>query len=246
MGRFFLSLSRLQDIELGMKEMNVRRVLAMIAVVGLASMAFGAEDEAPKVQLETLAEKFSYALGLQVGAFLASQGDVDLTLFMRGVDDVLKKRKPLLTRQEAADVKEEFSRKRKEELAVNNKKEGKAFLAENKKKENVVTTASGLQYTVLSKGDGATPKATDRVRVHYEGTLINGTVFDSSYKRGEPVSFPVNGVIAGWTEALQLMKVGSKYRLFIPSGLAYKDRGAGNIIGPHATLIFDVELLGIE
>jgi len=230
MGRFFLSLSRLQDIELGMKEMNVRRVLAMIAVVGLASMAFGAEDEAPKVQLETLAEKFSYALGLQVGAFLASQGDVDLTLFMRGVDDVLKKRKPLLTRQEAADVKEEFSRKRKEELAVNNKKEG----------------ASGLQYTVLSKGDGATPKATDRVRVHYEGTLINGTVFDSSYKRGEPVSFPVNGVIAGWTEALQLMKVGSKYRLFIPSDLAYKARGAGNDIGPHATLIFDVELLGIE
>lgn len=227
--------------------MKVKRVLVMIAMVGIVSTAFGADgEEAPSVQLETLSAKFSYALGLQVGAFLESQGDVDLALFMRGVNDVLKKGTPLLTRQEAADVKEEFSRKRKEELSMKNKEEGQAFLAANKKKEEVVTTPSGLQYTVLGKGEGATPKATDRVRVHYEGTLIDGTVFDSSYKRGEPVSFPVNGVIAGWTEALQLMKVGSKYRLFIPSDLAYKDRGAGNVIGPHATLVFDVELLGIE
>ena len=127
-----------------------------------------------------------------------------------------------------------------------NKKEGEAFLAENKKKEGVKTLASGLQYKVIKEGTGKTPKATDKVSTHYQGTLIDGTEFDSSYKRGEPATFPVNGVIPGWTEALQLMKVGSKWQLFVPSKLAYGEKGAGPIIGPNAVLIFTVELLAIK
>ena len=123
---------------------------------------------------------------------------------------------------------------------------GELFLQENKQKEGVVTTLSGLQYIVLREGDGQRPKVTDTVKVHYRGTFIDGTEFDSSYSRGEPAVFPVNGVIAGWTEALQRMRVGSKYRVFVPPKLAYGERGAGDVIGPNETLIFDVELLGIE
>ena len=133
-----------------------------------------------------------------------------------------------------------------EALAKENKKQGEVFLAENKKKKNVTTTKSGLQYIVLRKGKGKKPKATEQVKVHYKGTLIDGTEFDSSYKRREPVTFPVNRVIPGWSEALQLMNVGSKYQLFIPSNLAYGERGGGPQIGPNATLIFEVELLSIE
>jgi FKBP-type peptidyl-prolyl cis-trans isomerase FklB len=131
-------------------------------------------------------------------------------------------------------------------LVEKNKKEGEIFLAENKKKEGVVTLPSGLQYKVIKEGTGETPKLTDTVTVNYSGTLIEGTEFDSSYRRGQPATFPVKGVIAGWTEALQLMKVGSKWQLFIPSNLAYGERGAGRDIGPNTTLIFDVELLSIK
>src|SRR3989338_270904 len=131
-------------------------------------------------------------------------------------------------------------------LGGKNKKEGEAFLAENKKKEGVKTTASGLQYKVIKNGNGKKPKATDTVTVHYKGTLIDGTEFDSSYKRGEPTSFPVNQVIAGWTEALQLMNVGSKWQLFIPANLGYGDRGAGPQIGPNAAFIFEVELISLK
>jgi FKBP-type peptidyl-prolyl cis-trans isomerase len=123
---------------------------------------------------------------------------------------------------------------------------GKKFLEENKKKKGVTVTASGLQYEVVKQGNGATPKATDTVKVHYKGTLLDGTEFDSSYKRGQPASFPVNGVIKGWTEALQLMKVGDTFKLVIPADLAYGERGAGGMIGPNATLVFEVELLGVE
>ncbi len=144
-----------------------------------------------------------------------------------------------------AAVKKEVQ---KEEMSVEeqNLNEGKAFLAENKKKAGVTTTSSGLQYEVLTQGNGPKPTASDSVKVHYEGTLINGTVFDSSYKRGQSISFPLNGVIRGWTEGVQLMNVGSKFRFYIPSDLAYGVRGAGRDIGPNSTLIFDVELLGIE
>jgi FKBP-type peptidyl-prolyl cis-trans isomerase FklB len=133
-----------------------------------------------------------------------------------------------------------------QQLADKNQKEGEVFLAENKKKKGVVTLPSGLQYHVITAGTGKIPKATDTVTTHYRGTLIDGTEFDSSYKRGEPASFPVNGVIKGWTEALQLMKVGSKWQLFIPSNLAYGPQGAGQVIGPSATLIFEIELLSIK
>jgi FKBP-type peptidyl-prolyl cis-trans isomerase FklB len=127
-----------------------------------------------------------------------------------------------------------------------NQKEGEAFLAENKKKEGVITLPSGLQYKVIKAGSGNKPKATDTVSVHYQGTLVNGTEFDSSYRRGQPVSFPVNGVIPGWTEALQLMEAGAKWQIVIPSNLAYGDRGAGPQIGPNATLIFEIELISIQ
>jgi FKBP-type peptidyl-prolyl cis-trans isomerase FklB len=142
-----------------------------------------------------------------------------------------------MTQKKTAQMKEAGDR---------NKKEGEKFIADNKKKEGVITTASGLQYKIITKGTGASPKATDTVSVHYKGTLIDGKEFDSSYRRGQPASFPVNGVIKGWTEALQLMKEGSKWQLFIPSELAYGDRGAGRDIGPNSTLIFDVELISIK
>ena len=140
-------------------------------------------------------------------------------------------------------------KKREEEqkkLAEKNAKEGEAFFAENKKKEGIVTLPSGLQYKVIKEGDGPTPKATDTVSVNYKGTFIDGTEFDSSYKRNQPATFKVKGVIPGWVEALQLMKVGSKWQIFIPASLAYGDKGAGNVIGPNATLIFEVELLSID
>lgn len=205
------------------------------------------EEKALKEGLKTSSGRLSYALGLEIGASLKRlQTEIDLAVFARGVEDSLKGRETFLTPQEAAKVREEFMKKMQNEFAGKSQKGGKAFLAENKKKEGVVTTASGLQYMVLSEGNGPKPKATDRVSVHYRGTLVNGTEFDSSYKRGQPATFAVNGVIPGWTEALQIMKVGSKYRLFIPSNLAYGERGTGQQIGPNATLIFEVELLAIE
>ncbi|NQT81616.1 FKBP-type peptidyl-prolyl cis-trans isomerase [bacterium] len=218
-------------------------------------LTFGAEKEkAPKLQLKSASAKLSYALGMDIGASLKRlEAEIDPAIFFRGVEDTLKGGKPLLTPQEATEIRNEFFTKKREELAQRmketgekNLKEGEAFLAENKKKDGVVTTASGLQYMVLRKGDGSKPKKTDQVTVNYQGTLIDGTEFDSSYKRGQPATFSAGGVIPGWTEALQLMNVGSKYRLFIPSNLAYGERGSGARIGPNAALIFEVELLGIE
>jgi len=235
----------------------MKQIPAMIFALAfsLSWPTFAAEEEkAPEKQLKTSSEKLSYALGLDIGASLKKlETDIDLPSFARGVTDSFKGSKPLLTPQQATEIRNEFFKKRQEEraqkmkeLGGKNRKEGEAFLAENKKKRAVVTTASGLQYTVLGKGDGPKPKGTDRVSVNYRGTLIDGTEFDSSYKRGQPATFRVTGVIPGWTEALQLMNVGSKYHLFIPSNLAYGERGAGQQIGPNATLIFEVELLSIE
>src|SRR5207245_6156428 len=170
-----------------------------------------------------------------------------------GVKDGLSGVQPLLTEDEVRQVMTTFSKEMTEKTAMANKEaaekntaEGEKFLRENKNKPGVKTTASGLQYKALKEGSGAPPKATDTVVVNYRGTLVDGTEFDSSYKRGEPAPFPVNRVIKGWTEALQLMKPGSKYQLFIPASLAYGERGAGRDIGPNATLIFDVELLSIK
>jgi len=204
-------------------------------------------------ELKTLEQRFSYALGLQVGADIKRMpGHVDAKAVLLGIQDQLKNRKPRLTPTQLNLPKSDFQKKDKKEksrlqgiLDKRNRKTGRAFLAANKKKKGVTTTASGLQYKVLRKSRGPRPQKSSVVEVHYRGTLLNGTEFDSSHKRGKPVSFPLSRVIPGWTEGLQLMSVGSKYRLFIPSSLAYSKRGAPPKIEPGSTLIFDVELLRI-
>jgi len=219
--------------------------------------AAAAKTTAP-APLKTRQQKFSYALGMNqgsgLGAMLKKQAvDVDPKLVIQGFKDGITGAKTQLTEQEAQGVLQEVGtevRKAQQEKAQKvgetNKAEGAAFLAANKGKEGVVTLPSGLQYKILKEGTGPKPTAADSVVCNYKGTLINGTEFDSSYKRGQPATFPVGGVIKGWTEALQLMPVGSKWQLFIPSTLAYGERGAGADIGPDATLIFEVELLSIQ
>jgi len=194
-------------------------------------------------------EKASYGVGLNVGSrFKSDFIELDVDAFVRGFRDALADAKPAISEQEInaaiTALNQEVERKMSEQ-AEKNKKAGEDFLAENKKVQGVQTTASGLQYQVLKEGNGPSPKETDVVKVHYKGTLLDGTVFDSSYDRGEPATFPLNRVIPGWTEGLQKMKVGSKHKLFIPSNLAYGDNPQGKI-PPHATLVFEVELLGIE
>lgn len=193
-------------------------------------------------------EKVSYALGLSIGNNLLSSGikDMNLEQFTKGVSDVLKGATPDMKYDEAKKILDKFFKELAEKINGQNAAVGKAFLEKNKKEEGVIELPSGLQYKVLKEGNGKKPKATDKVRCHYEGMLLDGTVFDSSIKRGEPAVFGVNQVIQGWVEALQLMQEGSKWRLFIPSEMAYGARGAGNSIPPHATLIFDVELISVE
>lgn len=193
-------------------------------------------------------EKLSYALGMVIGHNLKGMGVKNLSQddFGKAMNDVLTNQTTSLTDQVAQKIVGDFLQKQQEEATREIREEGERFLAENAKKEGVVVLPSGLQYTVLTEGTGAQPKATDRVKCHYEGTLTNGQVFDSSYRRGEPAVFPLNGVIAGWTEGVQLMKEGAKYRFFIPYNLAYGERGAGQAIPPYAALVFDVELISIE
>ena len=191
-------------------------------------------------------DKVAYALGTSIGLQLQQMGanELDITDFSQGVKDALAG-SPVMERAEIEAVINEFFTRKGQEQAAKAKEEGARFLAENAKKEGVVTLPSGLQYQVLREGNGKKPKATDQVRCHYEGTLINGTVFDSSYKRGEPAVFGLNQVISGWTEGVQLMQEGAKYRFFIPYNLAYGERGAGQQIPPFAALIFDVELIEV-
>ena len=192
-------------------------------------------------------DKLSYALGMVIAENLKGLGanDVDTTDFAKAVADVLAGKSTELTPIEAQTTVQEFMQKQEAERSKFMRKAGEDFLAENAKKDGVVVLPSGLQYTVLTEGTGAQPKATDQVKCHYEGRLIDETVFDSSYQRGEPAVFPLNGVIAGWTEGVQLMKEGAKYRFFIPYNLAYGERGAGNSIPPYAALVFDVELIKV-
>jgi len=199
-------------------------------------------------QINDFMDKISYALGLSMGQNLMSSGVESLNYqdLAAGIEDVLTKQQPKISYQEAQQVLNQFFQELEAKVAGAAKAEGEKFLAENAKREGVKVTASGLQYEILEPSLGQKPKATDTVRVHYEGTLIDGTVFDSSYRRGESITFPLNGVIAGWTEGLQLMSIGSKYKFFIPYNLAYGERGAGQSIPPYAALIFTVELLGIE
>ncbi|MCR5180300.1 MAG: FKBP-type peptidyl-prolyl cis-trans isomerase [Bacteroidaceae bacterium] len=191
--------------------------------------------------------KISYALGLGIGQQLKNMGIEDFSLedFTNSIKDVMTDSELALSHREAQALLNEYFDKQARKQAEGAIAEGKVFLEENAKKPGVVTTKSGLQYQVLSEGTGRSPKATDKVRCHYEGWLINGNVFDSSYKRGEPADFPLNGVIPGWTEGVQLMKEGAKYRFFIPYLLGYGESGAGSSIPPYSTLIFDVELIKV-
>lgn len=192
-------------------------------------------------------EKFSYALGLSISGNLIQSGvkSIDPENFMMALSDVFSGKEPKINVEDANQILQEFMEQQQSTEGKSNLEEGLAFLAENREKEGVIETASGLQYSVINEGDGEKPGPEDQVKCHYHGTLIDGTVFDSSVQRGEPATFPVNGVIQGWIEALQMMPVGAKWRLFVPSDLAYGDRGAGGAIGPNTTLIFDVELLEI-
>src|SRR4051812_25237942 len=228
----------------------MKRLIICLGAVCIASIGL-AQD---KPQLKDQKDKASYSIGYDIGETFKKQ-NVDLnpdTLFT-GLKDALAGKEATMTKEERDKtlqaLKKEMMEKQiaaSKEAGTKNAAEGEKFLAENKKKEGVKTTASGLQYKVLKEGSGPSPKETDTVVTNYKGTLIDGTEFDSSYKRNEPATFPVNRVIKGWTEALQLMKPGAKYQLFIPASLAYGERGAGQLIGPNATLIFEVELLSIK
>ena len=199
-------------------------------------------------------DKLSYALGLGIGRQLSQMGANDLNAadFAQAVKDMIDGKEPQVPAAEAQQIVEDFFQKQEEkqraeaaEKYKGAKSEGEKYLSENAKKEGVTTLPSGLQYQVLKEGNGKSPKATDKVVCHYEGMLVDGTMFDSSIQRGEPATFPLNGVIAGWTEGLQLMKEGAKYRFFIPYQLGYGERGAGASIPPFSTLVFEVELLDI-
>jgi FKBP-type peptidyl-prolyl cis-trans isomerase FklB len=204
--------------------------------------------------LKTQKDKVSYAIGLNIGkSFRKDSVDVNSAVFARGVKDAITGAKPLLTDEELKAVLTELQaelKKRQDDATrlagESNQKAGDTFLTENKTKEGVVALPSGLQYKIITAGTGPKPAETDSVVCNYRGTLLDGTEFDSSYKRGQPATFPVNGVIKGWTEALQLMPVGSKWQLFVPPDLAYGARGAGGEIGPNATLLFEVELISIQ
>jgi len=222
----------------------------LLGIFLIVNLGF-AEDDAV---LKTEKDKLSYAIGMNIGNNLKRQSlELNPEIVSQGIWDSLTDGKTLMSEQEYRDTMTAFEQEMKQkqvsqikELSEKNKQQGEAFLAENRKKDAVITLPSGLQYKVIKKGAGKTPKATDTVTVNYMGSLINGTEFDSSYRRGQPASFKVNGVIRGWTEALQLMREGAKWQLFIPSDLAYGERGAGRDIGPYSTLIFEVELISIE
>ena len=233
-------------------------VLAIVCLSLCAGAAYAQNDStrdpAAAVDSKDAAEIASYGIGMRTGRSIKEDGvGINLDAFLQGIRDGAGTAKPKYTEEQILAAIEVFKKgvqakkeQGQKELAEKNQREGQAFLAKNKTKEGVKSRPSGLQYEVLKAGKGASPKATDTVKVHYEGTLLDGTVFDSSIERKEPAVFPVNRVIPGWTEAMQLMKVGDKWRLVVPSELAYGARGAGHDIGPNAVLIFEVELLGIE
>ena len=192
-------------------------------------------------------DKFSYAIGLGIGQNLLSMGaqGINVEDFAQAIADVLNRKETAISHNEAREIVNNYFTELEAKMNAENIEKGKAFLAENAKKEGVITLPSGLQYQVITEGTGKKPSATDKVKCHYEGTLIDGTLFDSSIKRGQPAVFGVNQVIRGWVEALQLMNEGSKWRLFIPSELGYGAQQAGEMIPPHSTLIFDVELIEV-
>lgn len=225
---------------------HIHKIVILAACCTLATASLAADKK-----LSTQKEKFSYALGVQIGGNMKQQGitEVDAKIIGAAIADVMKGDKLQLSTEEMQGAltayKNEMEKKQAAEASVA-KEKGDKFRAENKKRKGVKATESGIQYEILTEGKGEKPKATDKVTVHYHGTLTDGTVFDSSVKRGEPATFPLNGVIKGWTEVVQLMPVGSKWKVVIPPELAYGERGAGGAIGPNETLIFEIELLSIN
>lgn len=245
-GCHFVFVQKMDRVNHKQKGMKYRLALVLSLCGSLSGLAI------EKADLKDASTKRSYGLGANYGKSL-NRGSIEINVqsFMDGLKDGISG-KSLLTDTEIQAVIDsinqeirERQKRKQEELAEKNKKDGEDFLAANQEKEGVVALASGLQYKIIREGNGAIPKATDKVKVHYRGTLIDGTVFDSSYERDEPAEFFVRGVIKGWTEALQRMKTGAKWQLYIPSELAYGERGTGSSIGPNATLLFDVELLDI-
>lgn len=235
------------------KKVRFAGLTAMLFVsplaIGFPDQVYGADEKKLTTEdLKTPEDRISYGIGLDVSSNLKMQEiPVDIDLFVKGFKDGLAKDgTPLMTQEEVRKEIMAFQQKKMEKMAETNKINGEKFLSENKEKEGVVTLPSGLQYKVIKQGEGATPKETDKVSCHYKGTTLDGTEFDSSYKRDKPATFAVNQIIKGWKEALQIMKVGDKWKLFIPSELAYGQRGAGQRIGPNETLVFEIELLGIE
>lgn len=227
---------------------------AWIALISVLFAACQSNTQDKAHVMKSQKDTVSYTIGMNIGRDLKRQSiDIDPDLLAQGIKDIVAGGKTQITDEQAQACMMAFQQEmhvkteqKKKEDGEKNKKEGDAFLAANKTKDGVKTTESGLQYKILKAGSGPKPTATQTVSVHYRGTLIDGTEFDSSIKRGQPAEFPVNGVIKGWTEALQLMSVGSKWQLFIPPDIAYADRGAPPLIGPNAVLIFEVELLAIK
>ncbi|MCE5363277.1 FKBP-type peptidyl-prolyl cis-trans isomerase [Pseudomonas anguilliseptica] len=229
--------------------MKQHRLAAAVALVGL--VLAGCDSQTSEITLETPAQKASYGIGLNMGKSLAQEGmdDLDSNAVAQGIEDAIGKKEQRLKDEELIEAFA-FLQKRAEErmvaLNAESAKAGKKFLEDNAKREGVTTTASGLQYEVVKKTDGAQPKATDVVTVHYEGKLTDGSVFDSSVERGSPIDLPVNGVIPGWVEGLQLMHVGEKYKLYIPSELAYGEQSPTPAIPANSVLVFDLELIAIK
>jgi FKBP-type peptidyl-prolyl cis-trans isomerase FklB len=219
------------------------RAIVVLGILFLVSQAYAQE----KLVLKNQKEKVSYSIGLNIGRNLGSDLkrqsiDIDPNVVAKGIQDALSGANPLLSNEEIQETMIAFQK----EMSEKQKQRGEAFLSENKKKEGVKTLPSGLQYKVIKVGTGKKPKLNDMVTVQYRGTLVDGTEFDSSYRRGQPATFQVSGVIRGWTEALPLMGEGAKWQLFIPPNLAYGERGAGGLIGPNATLIFEIELISVQ
>ncbi len=228
--------------------MRIRRIFVAAVVAGAVSVSAMADE------LQTPEERLSYTIGMDVANMMADQGlDIDLDIFFAGFSAQFQGEDTLLSQEEADAERTAYIERRQQELeaergqeAQRNLEAGQAFLAENRGRDGVTETASGLQYRVVEEGHGRSPAATDRVTVHYRGTLIDGTEFDSSYSRGEPATFPLNGVIPGWTEGVQLMSEGATFEFFIPADLAYGEQGRPGPIGPNSTLIFQVELLEVH
>lgn len=235
------------------KKFGLGTAVVILIAFSMNAFVFASENNVKKkIENGTMDDKISYAIGYDVGSNLKKAIEINSDLFYQGIKDSLTET-PNMTQDQMMEAIQAFQNiarnKKAEAMAAKlaeNKAAGQAFLTANKSKEGVIQLDSGLQYKVIKQGDGESPKPADKVKCHYRGTLINGREFDSSYSRNEPTVFPVNGVIKGWTQALQLMKTGSKWMLYVPSDLAYGDRGAGSAIEPGSTLIFEVELLSIE